>query len=119
MSLKAEEKKIPAKFSIDTVKDGGLFGRTYPCIVITHPNPPQRYFTDIYLLNDNVVNFYFFGESKANTSRNIAEAEKGTLKGFVRSAFASSNEMPYQQEMFWHRQIFELFKSGVCITSDD
>lgn len=47
MSARAKEKGIPARITTDTVKEGGLFGKSYSCVVIDHPNPPQRYFTDV------------------------------------------------------------------------
>ena len=111
MSQKAEELGVPARITTSTVKEGGLFGSTYPCVVINHPNPPQQYFTDVYIINGNTVNFYFFGESKANTATNKANARKNTLTGMIMNSIAGSNEMAYQQEMFWHRQIYEIFES--------
>ena len=97
MSQKAEELGVPARITT--------------CIVINHPNPPQQYFTDVYIINGNTVNFYFFGESKANTATNKANARKNTLTGMIMNSIAGSNEMAYQQEMFWHRQIYEIFES--------
>ena len=41
------EKDVPANVRTDTVKSGGLFGSTYPCIVISHPNPPPSYFDHV------------------------------------------------------------------------
>lgn len=113
MKKKAEEVGIPARITTNTVKEGGLFGKSYPCVVITHPNPPQQYFTDVYIINGNSVNFYFFGESKANTATNKANARKNTLSGIILNSISGSNEMAYQQEMFWHRQIYEIFESLV------
>lgn len=80
MSQKAEELGVPARITTSTVKEGGLFGHTYPCVVIDHPNPPQQYFTDVYIINGNTVNFYFFGESKANTATNKANARKNSKR---------------------------------------
>ena len=113
MSQKAKEMGIPARITTDTVKEGGLFGKSYPCVVIDHPNPPQQYFTDVYVINGNVVNFYFFGESKANTATNTAEARKNTFMGSVLNAISGSKEMELQQEKIWHNQIFGLFESLV------
>ena len=67
MTQKAEELGVPVNISVDTVKEGGLFGRSYPCVVINHPNPPQEYFTDVYIINGNTVNFYFFGNFVRHT----------------------------------------------------
>lgn len=114
MTKKANELGIPVKINTDTVKEGGLFGNTLPCVVINHPNPPQQYFTDVYIINGNTVNFYFFGESKANTTANKADARKGTLTGMILNSISGSMEMAYQQEMFWHRQVYGIFESLVA-----
>lgn len=111
MSEKAKELGIPAKITTDTVKEGGLFGSTYSCVVIDHPNPPQQYFTDVYIVNGNTVNFYFFGLSKANTAINKANARKNTLTGKIMNSISGSSEMAYQQELFWHNQIYDIFES--------
>ncbi len=111
MKKEAEAMGIPARITVDTVKEGGLFGSTYSCVVINHPNPPQQYFTDVYIINGNTVNFYFFGESKANTATNKANARKNTLTGMIMNSISGSNEMAYQQEMFWHKQVYDIFES--------
>lgn len=111
MKEKAKELGVPVRITTDTAKDGGLFGKTYPCVVINHPKPPQQYFTDVYIINGNIVNFYFFGESKANTATNKANARKDTFTGSILNAFAGSKEMDCQQEMFWHKQVYNIFES--------
>ena len=113
MSQKAEEMGIPARITTDTIKEGGMFGASYPCVVINHPNPPQQYFTDIYIINGNSVNFYFFGESKANTATNKANARKNKLSGMILNSISGSKEMAYQQEMVWHNQIKSIFEEAV------
>lgn len=113
MTQKAEELGVPVNISVDTVKEGGLFGRSYPCVVINHPNPPQEYFTDVYIINGNTVNFYFFGNSKANYVTNRAESRKGTLSGVFMNLFSGADEMGLQQEMLWHNQVYNVFESLV------
>lgn len=113
MSEKAKELGIPARITTDTISEGGLFGNTYDCVVINHPNPPQQYFTDVYIINGNTINFYFFGESKANTATNKANARKNTIKGMILNSIAGSHEMAYQQELVWHNQIYEIFESFI------
>lgn len=107
----AEDMGIPMNVSVDRAKDGGLMGKTYPCVVITHPNPPQQYFTDVIVINGNVVNFLFFGNSKANYQTNKANARKNTLSGMLMNSISGSNEMALQQEMQWHNSIVEVFNS--------
>ena len=113
MRDKLQEMGIPANISTDTVKEGGLFGKTYPCVVIKHPNPPQQYFDDVYIVNGNTVNFMFFGNSAANYQTNKANARANTIMGSIMNAVSGSSEMAYQQEMFWHKQVLEAFESFV------
>ena len=113
MTQKAEELGVPVNISVDTVKEGGLFGSSYPCVVINHPNPPQEFFTDVYIINGNTVNFYFFGNSKANYVTNRAESRKGTLSGAFMNLFSGADEMGLQQEMLWHNQVYNVFESLV------
>lgn len=65
------EQGIPAKVSFGTVKSGGLFGTKLPIMVISHPNPPSRFFDIGVVVNGNTVTFPLLGESKQNTARNL------------------------------------------------
>ena len=57
---------------------------------------------------------YFFNINRvAPTATNKANARKNTLTGMIMNSIAGSNEMAYQQEMFWHRQIYEIFESFI------
>lgn len=51
MEERAEEQGVPVNIKVDVVKEGGIFGKSYPCVIIRHPNPPQQYFTDVYIIN--------------------------------------------------------------------
>lgn len=113
MEINAKEMGVPMNIRIDTMKEGGLFGNAYPCVVITHPNPPQQYFTHVIVINGNVVNFFFFGNSKANYATNKANARKDKLSGMILNAFSGSSEMAYQQEMLWHSNVHKVFEA--CI----
>lgn len=111
MREEAAAQGIPASITTDFVKEGGIFGKSYPCIVIKHPNPPQQYFTDIYIINNNIINFYFFGNSKASRAISLANATKNTFTGALFSSFSGSKEMKLQAEMAWHKQVYGLFES--------
>ncbi|MDO4169423.1 MAG: hypothetical protein Q4D45_05915 [Lachnospiraceae bacterium] len=113
MKATADRMGVPMNVGIDTVKEGGLFGKTYPCVVITHPNPPQQYFTDVLIINGASINFYFFGNSKANYATNKANQRKGTITGSILNAISGTDEMAYQQEMLWHRQVIDTFESNM------
>ena len=100
MEEKAEEMQVPMQLSIDTVKEGGLLGKKYPCVVIKHPNPPQEYFTNVIVINGSTVNFFFFGNSKANYVTNRAKQREGTILGGILNAVSGSDEMAWQQEKY-------------------
>lgn len=111
MSEKAEEMGIPAVIKQDTIREGGLFDHTYPCVVIEQPNPPQKYFTDVHVINKNIINFYYFGESKVNTANNKAKARSNTLAGKILNSISGSNTLAWQQELNWHEEILDIFVS--------
>lgn len=111
MKEKALEMGVPMNVRVDSAKEGGLLGSTYPCVVITHPNPPQQYFTDVIVINGNFVNFFFFGNSKANYQTNRANERKNTLSGMILNSISGSNEMAYQQEQLWHHSVIEVFEA--------
>lgn len=111
MKEKASQMGVPMNVSIDTVKEGGLLGNKYDCVVITHPNPPQQYFIHVIVINGRTVNFYFFGNSKANYATNRANERKKKLSGMVLNAISGSSEMAYQEEMMWHRDVHEVFEA--------
>ena len=116
MSEKVEEMGIPAVIKQDTIREGGLFGHTYPCVVIEHPNPPQKYFKYVYVINKDIINFYYFGESKANTSNNKAKARGNTLTGKILNSISGSNTLAWQQELNWHEEILDIF---ISLTKDE
>lgn len=97
--------------NVDTIKEGGVFGNTYPCVVINHPNPPQKYFTDLIIINGNTVNFYFFGFSEANDKTNKANQRRGSLTGMIMNSLPGSNEIALRTEMAWHQSVIEVFKA--------
>ena len=111
MKEKAEEQGVPANIRTDVVKEGGLFGKSYPCVIIHHPNPPQQYFTDVYIINNNTVNFYFLEIQKLILLLIKQMPEKTTIGGALINSIAGSKEMEYQAEMFWHKQVYDLFES--------
>lgn len=67
------EEGIPAEVSFDTAKSGGLFGTRLPMMVISHPNPPSRFFKIGIIVNGNIVTFPLLGESKQNTAKNMGK----------------------------------------------
>ncbi len=113
LKARAEEYNIPVEISKDTIHSGGTFtGKDYPCIVLKHPNPPQRYFDQVWVINGNMINFYFFGISKANTKVNKYNAKKnGGLFDQLSAAISGSAEMELQEEHLWHRDVYGLFEN--------
>lgn len=64
---------IPVNIHMETVKSGGLFGTKLPMMVISHPNPPSRFFSVGVIVNGNTVSFPLIGESKQNTAKNMGK----------------------------------------------
>lgn len=111
MKEQAEAMGVPMAVETDYVTEGGLFGKSYPCVCINHPNAAFEYYTDVLIVNGNTVNFYFFGYSKANYRTNKANARADTLSGMFLNALSGSMEMEIQQENVWHSDVIEVFKS--------
>ena len=74
-----------------------------------HLDPPQEYFTNVIVINGSTVNFFFFGNSKANYVTNRAKQREGTILGGILNAVSGSDEMAWQQEKVWHEQVYEVF----------
>ncbi len=111
----ASQENVPAKVWTDTVKSGGLFGTTYSCVMVAHPDPPQEYFRQMIIINGDTLSFKFWGNSKANYNRNYkAELNKrGSLTAMIRGAFINDDEMALQTEQTWHASIIDLVKSMI------
>lgn len=108
----ADERNVPVKVSVDEVSTGGLFGTTKPCVIVSHPNPPISYFDHMIIINGNVINFQFWGMSKANYNNNMNEIDKksGKLSGLVKSALRSDMSMELQTEQMWHNKILDIYE---------
>ena len=59
------------------------------------------------------MNFYFFGESKANTKTNVYGGRGNTFLDSIAKVFTGTYEMELQQEMYWHDQVYDLFESMI------
>ncbi|MCM1325828.1 MAG: hypothetical protein NC094_07670 [Bacteroidales bacterium] len=106
---------IPAKFRKDTITSGKLFKKkTYECVIINHPNPPQDYAAQVYVLAGNTILFHYAGNSKAFREKNEYEAvQKGTSTTMqsMKYMFKQPNKMALEIELAWHTQIIEAFNS--------
>lgn len=104
---------VPANFREDSIKSGGFFGTNYPCIIISHPNPPQSYFDIMIIINNNILTFQFWGYSKANYDSNRKEMykQKGTLTGMIRGAIVSVDEIAMQQETAWYNNVLDCIQA--------
>lgn len=88
---------IPASVTVDTVRSGGLlFGTRLPIIVITHPNPPSRFFSIGVVVNGNMISFPLLGESKQNTAANQGRRY---------------DEFKLQQEVSWQASVTDAIDS--------
>ena len=108
----ADKRGVPVSVRTDEIKSGGLLSSNFfPCVIVSHPNPPQSYFDQIIIINGNIINFQFWGMSKANYSANMKEYHKsqGSLSGLVKSAFYQNDQMALQTEQFWHQHITDIY----------
>ena len=112
ISEETNARGIPANFRENSIKLGGFFGTNYPCVIISHPNPPQSYFDIIIIINQNILTFQFWGYSKANYDSNRKDmySNKGTLTGMIRGALVKVDELQMQQETVWYSNILDAIK---------
>lgn len=109
----AEANNIPASVSVYEASTGGLFGKTMPCVMVSHPNPPQQYFSHLIIINGDIINFQYWGMSKANYNNNMKEMDRnsGKISGLIKSALRSDMRMELQTEQLWHQQILSIYEA--------
>lgn len=117
MEIGCRESGIPAEFSISSVTEGGIFNKTtYPALLINHPNPPQEYCSQLYILAKNTVIFRFIGRSKAfkekYESESVARGESSALIG-LKYLFKQPSPVAMELELTWHRQVISVFNGLV------
>lgn len=106
-----EERGIPYKYRTDEVQTGGFFGGTCrPILVVSHPNPPSRFFSIVFLVNDNVISFHVIGESEQNTKANKKAALEQEGK-WIRAAMVTADEFILEQEKSWQADVLDAFAS--------
>lgn len=100
---------------------GGLLAmKKCKAMLIMHPDPPQSYCDQLYVMDEGVMRFYFVGASKAFKEKNEYEmvmsgqgtgaiATMKTFLGFM------PNEEEYNKEMAWHESVFSVFASMVSL----
>lgn len=105
-----KEAGVPCDIAEDTVKSGGMFGTRLPILVVSHPNPPSRFFEMGFVINENVVTYVYLGESTQNTKRNTKKALEAEGKHF-RAAMIKPDEFLLQQEYQWNASVLDVFDS--------
>lgn len=110
-----DERSIPIMMRKDTVTSGSFFNKkTYECIIVNHPNPPQDYAAQIYVLGGNTILFHFGGKSKAFREKNEYEAVRkgqGTAVQSMKYMFKQPDKMELEQELAWHGRVIDAFNS--------
>lgn len=108
---KLEEEGIPFSYRTDEVRSGGfLGGSSSPAVIVSHPNPPSRFFDILFLVNDNIISFYVIGESEQNTKANKKAAYEQEGK-FIRAAMIDADEFILEQERAWQADVLDAFAS--------
>lgn len=100
---------VPADCIETEVKSGGLFGTKRPMLIVRHPNPPSEFFKIAFVVNDNLINAYYLGESKENTKKNMKEAYIQEGRSF-KAAMIKVDDFVLQQEEMWGNSIYTVFK---------
>lgn len=115
-----KENDIPAlirESSLEISNGFGIFKKAVlKAVEISHPNPPQSYCKQLYVICKEGIRFFFVGSSKAFSERNNFEAAMndtgGNLKAKARAFFGiAPDEKPFEQEMEWHNTIHAVFIS--------
>lgn len=111
VKLIAMQKEIPVSVHTDIVSEGGLFGKEYPCVVISHPNPPDSYFDQVIAICGESLYFYFFGYSKATTQANKRKMRKDSnnLLDNLVGAMMSDNTVALDTEDIWHSEVCQIY----------
>lgn len=104
----AEKKGVPVVVTEDQATSGGLLGgEVYPCVVIRHPNPPQSYYEHWVVINEQFINIYYGGVSKAIRDTNLKNQRNnsGKLSGKLMNAVMQDPAMALQAERLWHAKV--------------
>ena len=115
----AASRNIPISVKPDSIRSGGLFGRSYPCVIIKHPNPPASYFDVVVIISDNAISFKYAGYSKANYNHNRKEgyrnqAMQGSLTSALKGAFITDDVMALQDEAAWQSSVLDVIETIVA-----
>lgn len=105
-----KEAGIPCSVREDSVKSGGIFGTHLPMLLVSHPNPPSKFFSMGFVVNGNVVSFVYLGESTQNTKMNTKKALEAEGK-YLRAAMVKPDEFLLQQEHSWNASVLDVFDS--------
>ena len=107
----ANQYNIPVKVFADTVSTGGLFAKEYPCVVVTHPNPPQKYFDQVIVFVENTLYFYFFGYSTANYNVNQKQGrqESSSLWDNIVGGLQRDDSLSLSVEQEWHSDLCGIY----------
>ena len=115
----AEDRGVPITVRADSIRSGGmLFGSDYPCVIISHPNPPASYFDIVVIISGNAISFKYAGYSKANYNHNRKEdyrnqAKQGSLSGMLKGAFVNDDVMALQDEAAWQSEVLDIIETIV------
>lgn len=105
-----KEAGVPGFASEEAVKSGGIFGTRMPMLVVSHPNPPSRFFDMGFVVNENIVSFVYLGESTQNTKANMKKTLEAEGK-YIRAAMIKPDEFLLQQERAWNEDVLGVFDS--------
>ena len=86
------------------VKSGGIFGTEFPILIISNPNPENKFFDLGFFVNGQTISFPLLGMSSENTKANKKKQYEAEGK-FLRSMMIKPDEFKLQQEIEWQSLI--------------
>lgn len=109
---KIKEKGIPATIREDVVKSGGLFGTKFPILIISNPDPENKFFDLGFFVNGQTIYFPLLGTSSENTKLNMKKQYEAEGK-LLRSKMIKPDEFKLQKENEWEALILGCFNEQV------
>ena len=106
-----KKKGIPAVVRSDVAKSGGLLGTRVPMLVISHPNPPSRYFDIGVVVNGQVLSFPLLGYSAENARADKIDKTRSQGKLLKGLLMRKPDEFQLQQEELWQEDVINTILS--------
>ena len=119
MLQECANRSIPVSIEVDNLKTGGMLKKTfYPVLTVRHPNPPQRYGAQAYVITPNMISIYTIGRSDASYEQQIYENYQNGVQSYgleQKKMYAKfligkkPDNIAYNIEMEWQNSVLGVF----------